>query len=154
MAGTSNWDSAYNFGKSALNNIGDAMTYFGNAATAKGNAEIARLNREKMDRNYEATIKEVRTNRALNLASNRMEYILSGFQVGAGGSTDLVQNLTSKVYAEDIAMLRKNQFTDSQIFGSQIRSYKDEAKANKRQGIMSGAMGAIDVAATIMTLIA
>lgn len=153
MAGTSNWDTAYNFGKSALNNIGDAMTSFGNAATAKGNAEIARLNKEKVNRNYEATIKEVRTNKALNLASNRMDYILSGFMVDTGGSTDLVQELTGRVYDADISMLRTNQRTDNKIADATIKSYKDAAKAEKQKGTFSGIMGAIDVAATIASLI-
>ena len=150
---TTNLDSAYSFGKSALNNIGDAMMSFGNAATAKGNAEIAKLNKARVDRNYEATIKEVRTNKALNLASNRMDYILSGFAVGAGGSTDLVQELTGRVYDSDIAMLRLNQQTDRKIADATIQSYKDAAKAEKQKGTFQAAMGAIDLAATIASII-
>lgn len=153
MNKTSNWDLAYNYGMSALSNLGGTLGAFGSAKSNKANADIARLNKQRMERNYNAAIGEMEINKALNLASNRMDYILSGFKVGSGGSTDLVQKLTEKTYNKDIEMLRLNKRTEQSIYDRQIRSFEDAAKAEEQEGIFGGIMTAVDIAATIAMII-
>lgn len=155
MERTSNWDLAYKYGVSALSNLGGTLEAFGAAKTNSENAEIARLNKERMNRNYRAAITEVETNKALNLASNRMDYILSGFKIdgGTSGTTGLVQTLTSNVYNKDINMLRLNQATENKIYDRQIKSFNSAAKADRQRGVFGGIMTAVDVAATIMAII-
>ncbi len=152
MNETSNWDLAYKYSMSALNNLGGTLQSFGAAKTDAANADIARLNKERMNRNYRAAITEVETNKALNLASNRMDYILSGFKID-GGTTGLVQKLTANVYNKDIDMLRLNQATENKIYDRQIKSFDDAAKGNRQKGVFGSIMTAVDVAATIMAII-
>lgn len=150
-----NWDLAYKYGTSALSNLGGTLSAFGAAKTDAENAEIAKLNKQRMNRNYNAAITEVATNKALNLASNRMDYILSGFKIDSGtkGTTGLVQTLTSNVYNKDIKMLRLNQETENKIYDRQIKSFNDAAKADRQKGVFGGIMTAVDIAATIMAII-
>lgn len=152
---TTNWDLAYKYGMSGITNLSNSLTAYGAAATTSGNSKIAKLNKERMIRNYQAAITETNTNKALNLASNRMDYILSGFKVGdgTGGTTDLVQDLTERVYNKDINMLRTNMDTEKRIYDRQIEMYKDQEKSAKQQGLFSGIMSAVDIAATIASLI-
>ena len=151
----SNWDLAYEYGTSALTNLGNTMSAVGQAKTDKANAKIAKLNKERMNANYNAAINEMNINKSLNLASNRMDYILSGFKVGTGqgGSTDLVQRLTAATFDADIDMLKYNQSVENKIYDRTIKSYKDAAKASKQQSWVSGIMTAVETAATIALLI-
>jgi len=155
MNETSNWDLAYKYGMSGMSNLANSLSAFGAAATASGNAKIAKLNKERMNRNYTAAIDEMKTNKALNLASNRMDFVLSGFRVdkGTAGTTGLVQDLTTKVYNKDIDMLRLNQQTENKIYDRQIKSFNEQAKADRHQGLFSGIMSVVDTVATIAMLI-
>lgn len=155
MNGTSNWDLAYKYGTSAMGNISNALSAYGAAATASGNAQIARENKARMNRNYNAAITEMKTNKAINLASNRMDYILSGFKIdrGTSGTTGLVQDLTTKVYDKDIDMLRLNQETENRIYDQQIKMFRKQEKADRQSGFFSGIMSFVDTVATIALLV-
>ena len=50
-------------------------------------------------------------------------------------------------------MLRLNKRTEQSIYDRQIRSFEDAAKAEKQEGIFGGIMTAVDIAATIATII-
>lgn len=134
----------------ALSGLGGYIASKGAAKSARANAKIARMNAAKSDLNYVAQIREVATNKAITLDSNRVQWAWGGLTME--GTPELVNESTGASFDADIGILKQNQKIDRAIYETQARAFDAEAKAAKKSGIFSAAQGILSAGASAAAL--
>lgn len=134
-----------------LSGIGGYMAAKGSAKSARANAKIARLNAQKSDLNYGAQIREVATNKAITLDSNRVQWAWGGLTME--GTPGLVNKNTEASFDADIGILKQNQKIDRAIYDAQAKAFDAEAKAAEKSGMFSAINSVLSAGATAAALI-
>lgn len=134
----------------ALSGLGGYIASKGSAKSARANAKIARLNAARSDLNYGAQIREVATNKAITLDSNRVQWAWGGLTME--GTPELVNRSTGAAFDADIGILKQNQKIDRAIYESQARAFESEAKSAEKSGKFSAVQGIISAGASAAAL--